>query len=167
MAPVATSETPKETSNGTTKIPTIEKVFNPFYSPPANDENDGTYEFAHYKVSLVLCLALLNFTYLTMLQPRYPDVKWEPLKELEVVERGLFADPEKKALLAAATKVQHLTPAIGTEIAGIDLRQLSPEQKDELYVPLMSMSSSTAADHGTAPCLWQREESCVSAVLSS
>ncbi|KAI0783841.1 hypothetical protein BC629DRAFT_528872 [Irpex lacteus] len=113
MAPVATSETPKETSNGTTKIPTIEKVFNPFYSPPANDENDGTYEFAHYK-------------------PRYPDVKWEPLKELEVVERGLFADPEKKALLAAATKVQHLTPAIGTEIAGIDLRQLSPEQKDEL-----------------------------------
>jgi hypothetical protein len=27
-----------------------------------------------------------------------------------------------------------LTPAIGTEIKGLDLRQLTDEQKDELYV---------------------------------
>ena len=65
-------------------------------------------------------------------QPRFPDLKWEPLQEQEVTERALFADPEKKALLAAATKVQHLTPAIGTEIHGIDHRQLTTEQKDEL-----------------------------------
>ncbi|KAI0091130.1 TauD-domain-containing protein [Irpex rosettiformis] len=113
MAPVATLETKKETTNGTTKSHTPEKVFNPFYSPPATDENDNSYQFAQYK-------------------PHFPDVKWEPLGEVKVVERGLFADPEKKALLAAATKVQHLTPAIGTEISGIDLRQLSPAQKDEL-----------------------------------
>ena len=61
-------------------------------------------------------------------------MKWAPLEEQVVTERGLFADPEKKALLSAATKVQHLTPAIGTEISGIDLRQLTPQQKDELYV---------------------------------
>jgi sulfonate dioxygenase len=48
------------------------------------------------------------------------------------VDRGLFADPAKASLLGAATKVKHLTPAIGTEILGIDLRQLSNAQKDEL-----------------------------------
>ena len=60
-------------------------------------------------------------------------MKWPPLEEQEVVERALFADPDKKALLSAATRVQHLTPAIGTEIHGIDLRQLTAQQKDELY----------------------------------
>ena len=56
------------------------------------------------------------------------------MEEIAVTDRALNADPEKKALLSAATKVQHLTPALGTEISGIDLRQLSDQQKDELYV---------------------------------
>jgi sulfonate dioxygenase len=54
------------------------------------------------------------------------------LTELEVSDRGLKADPTKKALLSAATKVDHITPAIGTRLEGIDLRQLSDTQKDEL-----------------------------------
>jgi len=113
MAPVATTnETLNGVTNGT-KSHEPAKIFNPFYSPPSTDENDGTYKFAQYK-------------------PRFPDVKWAPLEEQEVVDRGLFADPEKKALFAAASKVQHLTPAIGTELSGVDLRQLTPEQKDEL-----------------------------------
>ncbi|PSR82001.1 hypothetical protein PHLCEN_2v6176 [Hermanssonia centrifuga] len=115
MAPVATTEQTLQ-SNGTPKKAVsngIAKVFNPFYSPPASDENDGTYKFAHYK-------------------PSFPDIVWAPLEEQEVTDRGLSADPEKNALFSAATKVQHLTPAIGTEITGIDLRQLSPQQKDEL-----------------------------------
>ena len=49
-----------------------------------------------------------------------------------MTERALFADPTKKNLLAAATKVTTLTPAIGTELQGIDLRQLTDAQKDEL-----------------------------------
>lgn len=113
MAPVATTD--NVTSNGTdiASLKEAAKVFNPFYSPSAGDDNDGNYEFAKYK-------------------PSFPDVKWEPLKEQSVTDRGLFADPEKKSLFAAATKVQHLTPAIGTEIIGIDLRQLTNQQKDEL-----------------------------------
>ncbi|KAI0342645.1 TauD-domain-containing protein [Trametopsis cervina] len=113
MAPVATNESTNGTTNGTPQSHVPAKVFNPFYSPPSSDENDGDYKFANYK-------------------PRFPDVKWEPLRELEVTERGLFADPEKKALLSAASKIQHYTPTIGTELSGIDLRQLTPEQKDEL-----------------------------------
>jgi sulfonate dioxygenase len=57
---------------------------------------------------------------------------WEPLTEQAVTDRGLSADPAKKSLFGAAQKVKHLTPVIGTEITGIDLRQLSSGQKDEL-----------------------------------
>jgi len=42
------------------------------------------------------------------------------------------ADPEKKNLLSAASKCTTLTPAIGTELHGVDLRHLSDAQKDEL-----------------------------------
>ncbi|KAG6369682.1 hypothetical protein JVT61DRAFT_14107 [Boletus reticuloceps] len=48
-------------------------------------------------------------------KPYFPVIDWAPLQEIEVTDR-----------------VQHLTPAIGTEIIGIDLRQLTPAQKDEL-----------------------------------
>lgn len=65
-------------------------------------------------------------------QPSWPDVEWEPLGDLDVTDRGLAADPEKKSLFAAATKVKYLTPSIGVELEGIDLRQLSDTQKDEL-----------------------------------
>lgn len=65
-------------------------------------------------------------------QPHFPNVSWAPLQEVKVVERGLHADSAKRGLLSAASKVVHLTPAIGTELHGIDLRQLSDSQKDEL-----------------------------------
>jgi sulfonate dioxygenase len=42
----------------------------------------------------------------------------------------LFADPSKGSLVSAA-KVEYLTPAIGTEMLGIDLRNLSKTQKEE------------------------------------
>ena len=66
------------------------------------------------------------------LQPTWPDVEWEPLGPINVIDRGLSADPEKKSLSAAAKKIKYLTPAIGVEVDGIDLRQLSDTQKDEL-----------------------------------
>lgn len=47
-------------------------------------------------------------------------------------DRAAFADPAKKSLLAAATKVRNLTPYVGTELVGVQLSQLTPEQKDEL-----------------------------------
>ena len=65
-------------------------------------------------------------------QPFLPDIHWDPLEEVEVVDRGLSADPTKKNLLSSASKVIDLTPTIGTELHGIDLRQLTEAQKDEL-----------------------------------
>ncbi|KAG5647331.1 hypothetical protein DXG03_000399 [Asterophora parasitica] len=107
MTPVAVNVAPEA------NLKTDGKVFNPFYSPSIGDDGDGTYQFAEYK-------------------PSFPKISWEPLTELEVTERGLSADPSKQNLVKAAQKVRHLTPAIGTEILGVDLRQLSDAQKDEL-----------------------------------
>ena len=57
MAPVATNETPAVDNGTVTKGPikalngnAAVKLFNPFYSPPTMDENDGDYKFAQYKV---------------------------------------------------------------------------------------------------------------------
>ncbi|KAI0707254.1 TauD-domain-containing protein [Earliella scabrosa] len=124
MAPVATeiqtdqqgangtAKAAVKPANGTSKIAT--QLFNPFYSPTNGTEGDDSdYKYAKYK-------------------PHFPNVKWEPLTEFPVTDRAQFADPEKKALLSAASQVTHLTPAIGTELSGIDLRQLTDAQKDEL-----------------------------------
>jgi hypothetical protein len=48
------------------------------------------------------------------------------------VDAGTRADPEKKALLSAAKEVIHLTAHIGTEIVGLQLKDLTDQQKDEL-----------------------------------
>ncbi|KAF8529302.1 hypothetical protein BU17DRAFT_80534 [Hysterangium stoloniferum] len=82
-------------------------------SPAAEGDEDDTYQYAKYK-------------------PSFPKLDWEPLQEQPITHRGLQADPDKKALFSAAQKVKHLTPAIGSEILGLDLRQLSDTQKDEL-----------------------------------
>ena len=47
-------------------------------------------------------------------------------------DRALFADPEKKALFGAATRVEDLTESIGTYLEGIQLHELNDAQKDEL-----------------------------------
>lgn len=64
--------------------------------------------------------------------PFFPKIDWAPLEPVKVTDKALAADPVKKALLSAASKVKDLTPSIGTEIVGIDLRALTNSQKDEL-----------------------------------
>ncbi|KIV93490.1 hypothetical protein PV10_04701 [Exophiala mesophila] len=61
-------------------------------------------------------------------KPPHPPVEeFEPPKD-----RAFFADPEKKSLLSAVTKIRNLTPYIGTELVGIQLSKLTPAQKDDL-----------------------------------
>ncbi|KAF2649798.1 TauD-domain-containing protein [Lophiostoma macrostomum CBS 122681] len=55
------------------------------------------------------------------------------IKEFEPPkDRAYYADPTKKSLLDAATKVNKLTPYIGTELEGVQLSQLTNAQRDEL-----------------------------------
>jgi len=65
-------------------------------------------------------------------QPSWPKVDWEPLTEFPHTDVGHRADPEKKSLLSITTEIDHLTPAIGTKLGGVDLRKLTDTQNDEL-----------------------------------
>ncbi|KAF9516576.1 hypothetical protein BS47DRAFT_1371696 [Hydnum rufescens UP504] len=48
------------------------------------------------------------------------------------VDPGTRADPEKKALFSAAKEVRHLNYHLGTELVGVQLKDLTDQQKDEL-----------------------------------
>jgi hypothetical protein len=66
------------------------------------------------------------------LKPSFPDVAWPPLEEVPYSDKGLLGDPEYKDLLAAATDCFDYTPKIGTEIHGVQLKDLNDAQKNDL-----------------------------------
>jgi sulfonate dioxygenase len=135
MAPVAVEPNSTVNGNKAVDLKALKQDINlhPFYAPPPGDDGDEEYEYARYKVRITL-IKLSECSFTNRVQPRWPKVDWEPLKEFEVVDRGTFVNPADgfKNLLGAATKVTHLTPTIGTEITGLDLRYLTDVQKDEL-----------------------------------
>ncbi|KAG0679243.1 hypothetical protein C6P40_004327 [Pichia californica] len=65
--------------------------------------------------------------------PIYLDQAFE-IRNYDVpfVDRGKNADPEKKSLFGAATEIINLTKNVGTEIVGLQLEDLTDQQKDEL-----------------------------------
>jgi alpha-ketoglutarate-dependent taurine dioxygenase len=48
------------------------------------------------------------------------------------IERGVNADPEKKALFSKASDIRHLTKYVGTELVGVQVSELSEKELDEL-----------------------------------
>lgn len=64
---------------------------------------------------------------------------------------GKRADPGKKALFKAATKVTHLTRHIGTELEGVQLTQLTDQQKDELALLIAERSVVFLRDQQITP----------------
>ncbi|KAF2015864.1 alpha-ketoglutarate-dependent taurine dioxygenase [Aaosphaeria arxii CBS 175.79] len=67
------------------------------------------------------------------------------------VDPGSRADPEKKALLSAAKEVIHLTTHIGTEIVGLQLKDLTDQQKDELGLLIAERSVVFFRDQDISP----------------
>lgn len=71
--------------------------------------------------------------------------------EWEHVDAGARAVKSKKNLFAAATKVTDLTAHIGTEIEGLQLRDLTPEQRDELALLIAERSVVFLRDQQITP----------------
>lgn len=84
---------------------------------------------------------------LTVSQEEYDRLKypqfapsWDPRQSLKFKnpepfvyeDRGLYADPTFSSLLTENVKVKPITPKLGLEVKGIQLSQLSPQQKDDL-----------------------------------
>lgn len=67
------------------------------------------------------------------------------------VDAGARADKSKKNLLSAATKVTDLTAHIGTEIEGLQLKDLTNEQRDELALLIAERSVVFFRDQGLTP----------------
>lgn len=67
------------------------------------------------------------------------------------IDPGTRADPEKKALLSAAKEVVHLTKHIGTEIVGLQLKDLTDQQKDELGLLIAERSVVFFRDQDISP----------------
>lgn len=67
------------------------------------------------------------------------------------VDPGTRADPEKKSLLSAAKEVIHLTGHIGTEIVGLQLKDLTNQQKDELGLLIAERSVVFFRDQDISP----------------
>ena len=64
---------------------------------------------------------------------------------------GARADPAKRALFSAAEKVIDLTAHIGTEIVGLQLRNLTDQQKDELGLLIAERSVVFFRDQDISP----------------
>ncbi|KAH8695135.1 alpha-ketoglutarate-dependent taurine dioxygenase [Talaromyces proteolyticus] len=71
--------------------------------------------------------------------------------EREYVDAGSRADREKKALFGAAKKVIHLTKHIGTEIVGLQLKDLTNQQRDELALLIAERSVVFFRDQDLSP----------------
>jgi len=90
--------------------------------------------------------------------PYYP-VAPETVQEVHAIRTDLRdyvdpatrADPEKKALFSAAKEVRDLTEHIGTEIVGLQLSQLSDQQKDELALLVAERSVVFFRDQELSP----------------
>lgn len=66
-------------------------------------------------------------------------------------DAGLRADPEKKELFGAAKAINHLTSHVGTEIVGVQLKDLSNKQKDELALLVAERGVVFFRDQNLAP----------------
>jgi hypothetical protein len=69
----------------------------------------------------------------------------------EHVEAGARADKSKSALFGAAKEVINLTAHIGTEIVGLQLKDLTDQQKDELGLLIAERSVVFFRDQDITP----------------
>ena len=69
----------------------------------------------------------------------------------EYIDPGSHADPDKKALLGSAKQVIHLTRHIGTELVGIQLKDLTNQQRDELGLLIAERSVVFLRDQDISP----------------
>ena len=86
----------------------------------------------------------------------YQDAVQLKSEPWEYNDAGARADQSKSSLMNAATKVTDLTRHIGTEIEGLQLKDLTPQQRDELALLISERSVVFFRDQDISP--QQQEE---------
>lgn len=72
-------------------------------------------------------------------------------EDREYIDAGTRADKNKKALFSAAKEVKNLTAHIGTEIVGLQLKDLTDQQRDELALLIAERSVVFFRDQDLSP----------------
>jgi sulfonate dioxygenase len=101
----------------------LTRRFTTRYELPDDKSSSYTHTITQYKYGAYL--------------PVYDETTtFPPTKPFEFNDRGLVADREKRNLLSKDNNpdlvVSKIAPVIGTEIRGLQLSQLTSQQKDEL-----------------------------------
>ncbi|KAJ7062055.1 hypothetical protein C8F01DRAFT_1284094 [Mycena amicta] len=142
MAPVATEPTVTAPAHPVIK-PVYPEVDNAsFKRPPTNTLR--RYEKAGIDVSQ-------GYPYLPNKPEFVQDVEKLQTGLRDYVDPGTRADPEKKALFGAAKEVRDLSIHIGTEIVGLQLAELTDQQKDELALLVAERSVVFFRDQDLSP----------------
>ena len=68
------------------------------------------------------------------------QIRNAPWKHVDAGARAAKSDKSKSSLFSAATKVTYLTGHIGTEIEGLQLKDLTDQQRDELALLIAERS---------------------------
>ncbi|KAJ7243445.1 hypothetical protein C8J57DRAFT_1365955 [Mycena rebaudengoi] len=127
MAPVATAVTPTPTPAHQVVKETITPVYPEesatFKRPPANTLR--RYEKAGIDISQ-------GYPYFPNKPEFVQDVEKLQTNLRDYVDPATRADPEKKALFSVAKEVRNLSIHVGTELVGLQLADLTDEQRDEL-----------------------------------
>lgn len=84
------------------------------------------------------------------LQDAY-NIRNEPWEHNDAGARAKRTDPSKKSLFEAASKVEDLTAHIGTEIHGLQLKDLTNQQRDELALLIAERSIVFFRDQDISP----------------
>jgi hypothetical protein len=85
-------------------------------------------------------------------KPIYLDDVYEVRNhQRDHVDAGARADKSKSSLLSAAKEIIHLTSHIGTEIVGLQLKDLTDQQKDELALLIAERSVVFFRDQDISP----------------
>lgn len=79
------------------------------------------------------------------------EIRNEPWEHDDAGARAAKTNPSKSNLLKAATKVTHLTSHIGTEIEGLQLKDLTSQQRDELALLIAERSVVFFRDQDISP----------------
>jgi hypothetical protein len=72
-------------------------------------------------------------------------------EDREYIDAGTRADKNKTALFSAAKEVKNLTAHIGTEIVGLQLKDLTDQQRDELALLIAERSVVFFRDQDLSP----------------
>jgi len=78
-------------------------------------------------------------------------IRGEPWVHDDAGARAAKSDPSKSSLLKAATKVTNLTGHIGTEVEGLQLKDLTDQQRDELALLIAERSVVFFRDQDLSP----------------